>query len=189
MSLKILDTYLLDSLNFMRNKESKLSPYRGKSPQLNKRRLLVDWTCLSAEEISLPKSSQHLAIVLLDRFMDSHDIALESLHFICLAALSLAAKFDCLDSKVPKLSHLVKLLDVPDSCKPAQFRQLEGMIMGHFKWNIFIPTATHYVEMLREHILHPTDLLAGISIYDDFHEVDERLSAFVTYFLDIAMQV
>ena len=173
----------------MRNKESKLSPYRGKSPQLNKRRLLVDWTCLSAEEISLPKSSQHLAIVLLDRFMDSHDIALESLHFICLAALSLAAKFDCLDSKVPKLSHLVKLLDVPDSCKPAQFRQLEGMIMGHFKWNIFIPTATHYVEMLREHILHPTDLLAGISIYDDFHEVDERLSAFVTYFLDIAMQV
>ena len=52
MSLKILDTYLLDSLNFMRNKESKLSPYRGKSPQLNKRRLLVDWTCLSAEEIS-----------------------------------------------------------------------------------------------------------------------------------------
>ena len=63
------------------------------------------------------------------------------------------------------------------------------MIMSHFKWNIFIPTATHYVELLSEQILHPTDLLEGISIYDDFHQVDERLSAFVTYFLDIAMQV
>ena len=53
------------------------------------------------------------------------------------------------------------------------------MIMSHFKWNIYIPTATHYVELLSEQILHPTDLLEGISIYDDFHQVDERLSAVV----------
>ena len=121
--------------------------------------------------------------------MDGHDIALESLHFICLAALSLAAKFDCNDSKVPKFSRLAQLLDVPESCKPAQFRQLEGMMMGHFKWNIFIPTATHYIELLREQILHPTDLLAGEPVYDYFQQIDDRLAAFITYFLDIALQV
>ena len=63
MSLSIQDTYLMDYLNCMRHKESNVSlNYRGKSPQLGKRRLLVDWTCLSAEEISLPKSTQNLAI-------------------------------------------------------------------------------------------------------------------------------
>ena len=190
MSLSVQDTYLMDYLNCMRHKESNVSlDYRGKSPQLGQRRLLVDWTCLSAEEISLPKSTQNLAIVLLDRFMDGHDIALESLHFICLAALSLAAKFDCNDSKVPKFSRLAQLLDVPGSCKPAQFRQLEGMMMGHFKWNIFIPTATHYIELLREQILHPTDLLAGDPVYDYFQQIDDRLAAFISYFLDIALQV
>ena len=80
----------------------------------------MDWTILSAEELALPKPAQHLAIVLLDRFMDSHDIALQSLHVICLAAISLAAKFDGLETKVPKHSKLIKVLDVPESCKPSQ---------------------------------------------------------------------
>ena len=71
----------------------------------------MDWTCLGA---------QHLDIVLLDRFSDIHVIALQSLHVICLAAISLAAKFDGLETKMPKHSKLVQLLDVPESCKPSQ---------------------------------------------------------------------
>ena len=60
-------------------------------------------------------SAQHLDIVLMDRFTDIHDIALQSLHLICLAA-----KFDGLETKMPKHSKLVQLLDVPEGCKPSQ---------------------------------------------------------------------
>ena len=74
--------------------------------------------------------------------------------------------------------------------KPLEFRRLEGMIMAHFNWNIFIPTPTHYVDLLEPQIVFPTDLIHGRLIAKEIYpEVVERLMEFVHYFLDISMQV
>ena len=62
--------------------------------------------------------------------------------------------------------------------------------MAHFNWNIFIPTPTHYVDLLEPQIVFPTDLIHGRLIAKEIYpEVVERLMEFVHYFLDISMQV
>merc|ERR1712012_1099850 len=95
----------------MRFRESKLTPYLQKSPQIEKRRHLVDWTCLSGEKFAIEKSAINLAIVILDRFMDSHDFTdSDALPYVCMACLSLAAKFDCKETRVPKFSKLKALI-------------------------------------------------------------------------------
>ena len=62
--------------------------------------------------------------------------------------------------------------------------------MAHFNWNIFIPTPTHYIDLLEPQIVFPTDLIHGRLIAKEIYpEVVERLMEFVYYFLDISMQV
>jgi hypothetical protein len=184
-----MEIYLTETLIYMRRREKELPHYGGKSPQVTKRRLLVDWTCTRGEKLSLPKSAIHLAIVLIDRFMDGHDIAEPSLYLVCLAALSIAAKFDCVESKVPKIAKFKKLLDDPASCPATEFQKLEYMIFSFFKWNIFIPTPTHFVELLLDQVLHPTDLVAGKSIHNNYGDVLDCLTDFIYYFLAVSMQV
>lgn len=195
--------YLKETLAYMRLRELNLPPYRQKSPQINKRRILVDWTCLCGEKFDLEKSAINLAIVILDLFMDGHDFTdSDSLPYVCMASLSLAAKFDCKETRVPKYSKLKNLIkeqnpspktysreQIKELWKPLEFRRLEGMIMAHFNWNIFIPTPTHYVDLLEPQIVFPTDLIHGRLIAKEIYpEVVERLMEFVNYFLDISMQ-
>ena len=191
-----MEVYLPENLRYMRQREKLLAKYHGRSPQLKERRFLVDWICLKGEKFALPKSAIHLAVVILDRFMDCHDITTQSLEFICLAALTLASKFDCKETTVPKYKKFKSVLSSssntsrpPPPPKASDFRSLEGMILAFFKWNIFIPTATHYVDLLIEQVLHPTDVVNGTRTYTNYMEVRERLVAFVHYFLDISMQV
>jgi hypothetical protein len=43
------------------------------------RRHLVDWTSIVAEKLKLTSTTLHLAIKILDYFMDGHDIQVEDL--------------------------------------------------------------------------------------------------------------
>lgn len=100
------EEYLRETLAYMLDRESRLPEILGKSPQLDQRRILVDWTCTSGEKLDVPKSAIHLAIVLLDRFMDGHDISgKHCLHFVCLASISIAVKFDCKETRLPKFTR------------------------------------------------------------------------------------
>lgn len=208
--------YLTETLLYMRSRESRLVDVDCKSPQLDQRRVLVDWTCTSAEKLQIPKSATHLAVILLDRFMDGHDIggsgqklstvilkhtlmhldeslSLQSvpscLHFVCLASLSISVKFDCKETRLPKFSKLKSLLDFTSPCSAKDFRDLEAMILAYFDWNIFIPSPTHYVDLLMQHVLHTEDLVAGATIEGSFDEVLDCLTDFIHYFLDVSMQV
>ena len=87
-----------------------------------------------------------------------------------------------------KLKTLLKKDDA--KWDPIQFRRLEGIIMEHFNWNIYLPTPTHYVDLLHSQIIFPSDLLHGCLISKEMYpDVEERLMEFVHYFLDLSMQV
>ena len=184
-----MEKYLSETLMYMRHRESKLPTFKRKSPQFDRRRVLVDWTCTSGESLEFPKSTIHLAIVLLDRFMDGHHIDLKSLHFVCLSCLSIAGKFDMKECKTLKFSRLKVVLDDSTILPSSEFRRLEGMILAHFKWNIFIPTPTHFVDLLYGRYLQPTDLVGGFTMHKNFSEILDCLTDFIKYFLDISMQV
>merc|ERR1712093_747433 len=125
-------------------REQCLPKCEKRSPQLNQRRFLVDQACLAGQKFALPKSAIHLAVVILDRFMDGHDIK-SHLESVCMASLSLASKFDCKETHIPKFRHFKSVL--PKPIRAVDFRRLEGLILAYFEWNIFIPTATHYVDL------------------------------------------
>ena len=67
------------------------------------------------------------------------------------------------------------------------------MILDHFEWNIFIPSPTHYVDILRNNILLSDDIYGGNQLPEaksrQFTEILDGLTDFVHYFLDISMQV
>lgn len=188
-----METYFVENLWYMRQRESKLPRYKRKSPQLQHRRILIDWICTSGESLEFHKSTIHLAVILLDRFMDGHKIESKSLHFVCLACLSLSAKFDMKETKKLRFSNLSTVLDKTyRTMPPHEFRRLEAMILDHFEWNIFIPSPTHYVDILRNNILLSDDIYGGNQLPEaksrQFTEILDGLTDFIHYFLDISMQ-
>ena len=67
--------YTKDIMSWLKVKERNNIHYiRKQSPQLEKRSQLVDWTAEVAEKLGLHQSSLHLAVRLIDLFMDGHDI-------------------------------------------------------------------------------------------------------------------
>ena len=67
--------YTMDILSWLKMKERNSGRFiRRQSPQLEKRTQMVDWTCDVAEKLGLRQSSLHLAVKLIDLFMDGHDI-------------------------------------------------------------------------------------------------------------------
>ena len=49
------EPYLFETFTYMRERESRLKKFRGRSPQKRHRRILVDWICTSGEESEFPK--------------------------------------------------------------------------------------------------------------------------------------
>ena len=70
----LVSDYVEDILAWMKDKESSMVQLELLSPQLDRRRKLVDWTCSMAVKLKLTTLTVHLAVKLLDYFMAGHDI-------------------------------------------------------------------------------------------------------------------
>ncbi|XP_053778106.1 cyclin-J isoform X3 [Desmodus rotundus] len=74
----------------LRYKELKLPSYKGQSPQLSLRRYFADLIAIVSNRFTLCPSARHLAVYLLDLFMDRYDISIQQLHLVALSCLLLA---------------------------------------------------------------------------------------------------
>lgn len=184
-SVYLISNYATDIMVWMKEKEDTLYEFKKQSPQLNKRRHLVDWTSIVAEKLKLTNCTLHLAVKLLDFFMDGHDIQDPQLYLVCLGSLLLAAKMEEKDSNVPKCSELNSF--VKNHFPLSDFLSLEFVILTYFNWNLLIPTACHFTEMLLPHSIHPSDLHNGGPIVS-YREAKSYFHQYVKYFLDIAIQ-
>lgn len=181
----LISDYAVDIMSWMKEKEGDMYEFKRQSPQLGRRRHLVDWTSLVAEKLKLTNCTLHLAVKLLDYFMDGHDIQDPQLYLVCLGSLLLAAKMEEKDSNVPKCSELNSF--VKNHFPLSDFLSLEFVILTFFNWNLCIPTACHFTEMLLPHSIHPTDSHNGGPIVS-FREAKAYFHQYVKYFLDIGMQ-
>lgn len=66
--------------------------YKGQSPQLNFRRYFADLIAIISNRFRLCPAARHLAVYLLDLFMDRYDITVQQLHMVSLSCLLLASK-------------------------------------------------------------------------------------------------
>lgn len=79
-----------DIYETLRTKEQHLPPYHGHSPQQWFRRHLVDWLAIVVETFYLGTTSQHLAVHLLDFFMDKLEVDQNHLYLLAMACLSIS---------------------------------------------------------------------------------------------------
>ena len=68
-------------------KENTLPCYFAQSPQLKMRRYLVDWLAVVCDKCELCVTVRHLAVTLLDFFMDKFDISEPQLKLVGLGCL------------------------------------------------------------------------------------------------------
>ena len=76
----------------LKQKEKTLPLFFGQSPQIMSRRYLVDWLAIIADSYDLCSTARHLAVLLLDYFMDKFDIEEQQLRIVALGCLLIACK-------------------------------------------------------------------------------------------------
>lgn len=176
-----------DNHNALRVKEARLPKITGSSPQLHKRRYLVDWVATICERCDITTETLHLAIMCLDHFMDKYSIEDAQLHLIALCCLLIAAKFEECDVKIPRIQTLNYF--VQNAFLTNEFRQMELLLLEFFCWNLILPTSAHYIEYYKLAALSRDDNLNGEKVT---HHMENKIMKYIAkyckYFLDISLQ-
>ena len=133
----------------------------------------MNWTSSVAKMLNLINCTLHLAVKLLDYFMDGHDIQDPQLHLVSLGSLLLAEEKASIVPKYSKLNTFLK-----NQVSLSNFLNLEYMILTFFNFHLSLPTTCHFTEMLLPYSILPTDC----------HNGKAKDYQCVKYFLDVALQ-
>lgn len=181
------DSLAPDNHDALRIKEARLPKITGSSPQLHKRRYLVDWVATICERCDIGCETLHLAILCLDHFMDKYSIEDTQLHLIALCCLLIAAKFEECDLNIPRIPTLNYF--VQNAFLTNEFRQMEILLLEFFCWNLVLPTSAHYIEYYKLAALCSNDNLNGEKVTPQMEpKIMKYISKYCKYFLDISLQ-
>jgi len=148
--------YTLDVLKWLKKKEQqKSSQCQQKSPQLDMRGHLVEWTIDVAEKLGLCSETLHLAIKIVDLFMDGHDIQNPQLYLVCLGSLMIASKMEEKDGSIPRSSQLNAF--VKNYFPLSEYIALEIVMLNYFKWKVCFPTACYFASLYLPYAIRPSD--------------------------------
>eukprot|EP00076_Gallus_gallus_P026291 XP_015149150.1 cyclin-J-like protein isoform X2 [Gallus gallus] len=174
----------------LRTKELNLPLYKAHSPQIGMRRYFIDLLTVLSNRCSLCPTARHLAIYLLDLFMDRYDITVKQLYVTSFACLLLASKFEEKEDKVPKLEHLNNLAymcNVNVVLSKKDLLRMEMLLLENFNWNLCIPTAAHYIDYYLYASIGENDLHNGWPI-TSLTKVKAFMEKYAYYFLDFSVQ-
>ncbi|GIX96154.1 cyclin-J [Caerostris darwini] len=177
--------YAEDIHKYLRSKERKRFLFRGQSPQLHMRKKLVQWMDTVCQKMKFCTTVQHLAVYLLDIFMDNHTIQCDHLHMVVVGCLIVAVKLEENDNLIPKNSDLNALLG--NKYKLIEFVQMEVSVLNFFNWDVLFPTAAHFAEYYALFAIQPTDTLQDKSL-SDYDLVKVYVNKYINYFLEVTIQ-
>ncbi|XP_036053336.1 cyclin-J-like protein [Onychomys torridus] len=176
----------------LREKELKLPTFRAHSPLLKSRRFFVDILTLLSRHCHLCPSARHLAIYLLDHFMDQYNITTsKQLYTVAVSCLLLASKFEDREDRVPKLEQInsTRILSSQNfSLTKKELLATELLLLEAFSWDLCLPTPAHFLDYY---------LLASISQKDHhchtwpttcLRKTKEYLKEYAHYFLEVTLQ-
>ncbi|KAJ8248232.1 hypothetical protein GJAV_G00239830 [Gymnothorax javanicus] len=179
-----------DIYQALRYKELKLPRYKGQSPQLNLRRYFADLIAIVSNRFRLCPTARHLAVYLLDLVMDRYDISVQQLHVVALSCLLLASKFEEREDRVPKLDML-NSLDCMSSMNLVLTKQsllnMELLLLESFQWNLYLPTAAHFIEYYLSITVHESDQHAGWPV-SNLEKTSLYVAKYADYFLEVSLQ-
>ncbi|XP_077073531.1 cyclin-J [Siphateles boraxobius] len=179
-----------DIYQALRYKELRLPAYKGQSPQLSLRRYFADLIAIVSNRFKLCPAARHLAVYLLDLFMDRYDISVQQLHMVALSCLLLASKFEEREDRVPKLETL-NSLGCMSSMNLVLTKQgllhMELLLLETFQWNLYLPTAAHFIEYYLPVAVNETDLHDGWPMAC-MEKTMLYMSKYADYFLEVSLQ-
>ncbi|XP_025030437.1 cyclin-J isoform X2 [Python bivittatus] len=174
----------------LRYKELKLPSYKGQSPQLNLRRYFADLIAIVSNRFRLCPAARHLAVYLLDLFMDRYDISIQQLHVVALSCLLLASKFEEKEDSVPKLEQLNSLgcmTNMSLVLTKQNLLHMELLLLETFQWNLCLPTAAHFIDYYLSIAVHESDLHDGWPMVC-LEKTKLYMAKYADYFLEVSLQ-
>lgn len=157
---------------------------RYTSPQLRYREVMVNFIRSIGECEFLRRSTVHLAIYLLDAFMDNHSINDNRLNLVALSCLLLAAKMEENEPNVPTLASMNEL--VRNQYPFSDYTLLEVLLLKFFNWHLIIPTAATFAEFWLLNVVGRADFSALMS-EETFFEKRDRAIELTLEFLDVTL--
>ncbi|XP_054456432.1 cyclin-J isoform X2 [Anoplopoma fimbria] len=135
-------------------------------------------------------AARHLGVYLLDLFMDRYDVTVQQLHMVSLSCLLLASKFEEREDRVPKLETL-NSLGCMSSMNLVLTKQgllhMELLLLETFQWNLYLPTAAHFIEYYLSIAVHEGDLHDGWPM-TCLEKTKLYMAKYADYFLEVSLQ-
>uniref|UniRef100_A0A8C4PY64 Cyclin-J n=1 Tax=Eptatretus burgeri TaxID=7764 RepID=A0A8C4PY64_EPTBU len=183
-------TLATDNYRSLCEQESRLRPFLARSPQLCLRRCLSDWIVTLGQQLHLRSITRHLAVLMLDLFMERHDVPPTKLLPTALGCLVIACKFEEHEENIPRRKNLAEVLNL---CLPGVsveillggdvMLQTEMQVLAGLSWDLFLPTAAHFSDYFL------TLALQEVSIPS--HQGCDKLlylRRYTSYFLELSLQ-
>ncbi|XP_055638842.1 cyclin-J isoform X2 [Toxorhynchites rutilus septentrionalis] len=157
---------------------------RYTSPQIRHREVMVNIIRSIGEYEELRRLTIHLAVYLMDAFMDNHNITDNRLNLVALSCVLLASKIEENEPNVPSLSRMNEL--VRNQYPVSDFNVIEVLLLKFFDWQLIIPTAATFVEYWLTNIVGIVDFVPSVN-EQQFSERRSRAIELVLEFLDITL--
>lgn len=146
--------YIHEYKQVIKIRDAKRQPIAHRSPQDGYRPYLVQYLKDVAVKKELSHCCLHLAIYIMDLFMDNHSITKQKLLLLVHVCLWISGKME--DSK-----KIVKLTDIAASNSnfpSSDYRNLEILILKYFNFDIMFPTPALYTHYYIQAALNKKDL-------------------------------
>uniref|UniRef100_A0A3B3TFU9 Cyclin-J-like protein n=1 Tax=Paramormyrops kingsleyae TaxID=1676925 RepID=A0A3B3TFU9_9TELE len=185
--------------------ELKLPLYRAQSPQIGLRRYFADLLAILSNRYQLCPTARHLAVYLLDLFMDHYEVAIKQLYVIALSCLLLASKsssgdipgsaesfskFEEKEDRVPKLEHLNALgfmCSLNLVLGKRDLIRMELLLLETFGWNLCLPTPAHFIDYYLRASVQESDLHNGWPL-SSHSKTLAFMDKYAHYFLEVSLQ-
>ncbi|XP_060524566.1 cyclin-J-like protein [Cylas formicarius] len=128
----------------IKERENVRIPFYHQSPQLAYRPYLIEYLRRLCMDKKFSHCCLHLAVYILDTFMDCHNVEPGKILLLANVCLLLAAKFEENIGKIPKISEINAAVFYRYSLR--EYRNLEVMVLQYFSWYIMFPTVAHYAH-------------------------------------------
>lgn len=153
-----LADYFVSIHEYYRRQEKEFAVFHFQSPELEYRGELVRWLKALQHELSFSTLALHLAVHLLDYFMDNHMVAVDKLSRVALVCMLMAVSIEDLDGILPRLQSLC--LRVGHEFHRTDIIDVQRTVLTFFGFALGRPTVAHFAHMYLAFVIDTRDLEA-----------------------------
>lgn len=146
-----IDEYKEEYKKVIAQRESMRIPFQHQSPQVQYRRDVVNYMKKFASEKKMSQCCLHLAVYLLDVFMDNHAIDFDKIILVANVCLVLGAKMEEVNGSILKIAEINAAIN--NVYNPKDYKALEVLILQFFDWYVMFPTAATYIHYYMQAIV------------------------------------